>query len=109
MPRMWFPGRPIRGSSPLQRNNYQRRHNAVRDALVTVLHEAGQSYAMEVQLPSQPEGSLLRPADILLKGWASGKDTAVDITICHGWQQNNSEQHHVEGEMAHLPQKERIY
>ena len=33
-----------------------------------------------------PEYSGLRPADILLRGWLAGKDTAVDLTICHAWQ-----------------------
>ena len=67
-------------------NNFYRRHNAVRDAIVSVLLEAGQSFAVEVMVPNQPEDSSLRPADILLKGWTAGKDTALDLTICHGWQ-----------------------
>ena len=49
--------------------------------------EAGQGHTLEAALPEGCADAALRPADILLKTWSKGMDTAVDITIAHGWQQ----------------------
>ena len=67
------------------RNNYNHRHAAVQESLATILSEAGQPFAREVTIPLTADGQL-RPADLLLRAWSSGQDTAVDVTICHGWQ-----------------------
>jgi GrpB-like predicted nucleotidyltransferase (UPF0157 family) len=56
-------------------------------ALAEVLDEAGQAYTLEESIPV-PEFQGLRPADILLKGWLAGKDTALDLTVVHGWQES---------------------
>ena len=66
------------------RLNFSRRHNALQDCLAVLLQEAGQGVAREVPLPDCPEGDL-RPADLLLRHWTQGKDTAVDVTISHAW------------------------
>ena len=34
------------------------------------------------------DGAALRPADLLLKNWFGGHDTAINLTVCHGWQQS---------------------
>ena len=68
------------------RNNYTRRHQAVQEAIVSVVSEAAQPFAREVPIPDCPEGQL-RPADILLKGWQTGTDVAVDLTVVHAWRQ----------------------
>ena len=67
------------------RNNYSRRHLAVQDALTSILVEAAQPHHREVAIPNCPDGQL-RPADLLLSGWHSGADAAVDLTVSHGWQ-----------------------
>jgi hypothetical protein len=67
------------------RNNFALRHNAVQEAIANVLTLSGQPFAKEVSLPESPDGEL-SPADILLSAWQEGMPTAVDITICHGWQ-----------------------
>ena len=67
------------------RNNYSRRHNAVQEALGGLLQEAGQGWGKEVPLPD-PLDAAIRPADMLIKCWTEGKDTAVDLTLSHGWQ-----------------------
>ena len=41
---------------------------------------------MEAALPYGCADAALRPADVLLNAWTSGKYTAVDITVAHGWQ-----------------------
>ena len=57
------------------------RHNALRDALHDTAAAAG--------LAPQKEGRALlpgndrRPADILLPGWAGGRDAALDVTVVH--------------------------
>ena len=66
------------------RLNFSRRHNALQECLAVLLQEAGQGVAREVSLPDCPEGDL-RPADLMLRHWSQGKDTAVDITISHAW------------------------
>ena len=66
------------------RLNFSRRHNSLQDCLAVLLQETGQGVAREVSLPDCPEGDL-RPADLLLRNWFQGRDTAVDITISHGW------------------------
>ena len=69
------------------RNNYTKRHAAVQEALVSCLVECGQGVEKEKELPEefQPVGRRLRPADLLLHHWESGRHVAVDLTISHGW------------------------
>ena len=69
------------------RNNYTKRHAAVQEALVSCLVECGQGVEKEKALPEefQPPGRRLRPADLLLRQWESGRDVAIDLTISHGW------------------------
>ena len=66
------------------RLNFAKRHNAVQDCLAVLLLETGQGVTREVRLPECPEGDL-RPADLLIRHWSQGRDTAVDITISHAW------------------------
>ena len=66
------------------RLNFAKRHNAVQDCLAVLLQETGQGVTREVSLPDCPEGDL-RPADLLIRHWSQGRDTAVDITISHAW------------------------
>jgi hypothetical protein len=67
-----------------KRNNFAPRHDAVQDALFTILSSSGVSVAREVALPSNNDDHL-RPADLLLDNWHAGKPTAVDVTVTHGW------------------------
>jgi hypothetical protein len=67
------------------RNNYAARHNGVQTALASILAESNQAHSLEVQVPNTDD-TALRPADLLLKNWFGGQDTAVDLTVCHGWQ-----------------------
>jgi len=67
-----------------RRNNYVSRHMAVQDMLASLLQEGGQGVAKEVQIPLA--GASMRPADLLVASWTNGMDTAIDVTICHGWQ-----------------------
>jgi hypothetical protein len=69
-----------------KRNNFALRHNSVQDALFNILSATGQGVQKEVPLPNQND-SHLRPADLLLSTWQDGKPTALDVTVCHGWQQ----------------------
>jgi hypothetical protein len=57
---------------------------AVQDALAILLQESGQGVTKEVPIPLA--GAALRPADLLVANWSGGKDTAIDITVCHAWQ-----------------------
>ena len=50
-----------------------------------MLTESGQGHTREVRIPNVPD-SQCRPADLLLRAWDNGSDTAMDLTICHGWQ-----------------------
>ena len=68
-----------------QRINFTKRHSAVQEALAYVLSESGQGFSREVVVPEQGDRQL-RPADLLLRAWDGGKDTAVDLTVVHGWQ-----------------------
>ena len=68
-----------------QRNNFSKRHNAVQACLANILTECGQGFTTEVVVPNCPDAQL-RPADLLLRAWDNGTDTALDITVCHGWQ-----------------------
>ena len=48
-----------------------------------------QPFLREVPLPKAnglPQREALRPADILLRAWQGGQDTAVDVTISHSLQ-----------------------
>ena len=69
-----------------RRNNFQKRHTAVQEAIANMLTDCGQGFSLEVPVPNTTDASL-RPADILLRTWSSGMDTAVDLTVVHGWQQ----------------------
>ena len=69
-----------------RRTNFARQHCGVQQALAQCLSEAGQGHALEVGLPEGCADQSLRPADILLHSWTKGQDTAVDITVAHGWQ-----------------------
>ena len=68
-----------------RRNNFAPRHNRVKEAFFELLRAAGQGVAKEQPIPDQDQASL-RPADLLLRHWDSGKDTDVDFTVVHGWQ-----------------------
>ena len=57
----------------------------MQEALACILTEAGQPFEREVVVPNCTDAQL-RPADLLLKNWLTGKDTAVDLTVSHGWQ-----------------------
>ena len=67
-----------------RRNNFITRHMAVQDTLAILLQEGGQGVTKEVPIPLA--GTALRPADLLVANWSAGKDTAIDITVCHAWQ-----------------------
>ena len=67
------------------RNNYLPRHNTLQTILCDTLAASGQGHQMEVKIPGH-EPDKLRPADILLLAWDGGRDTALDLTVCHGWQ-----------------------
>ena len=67
------------------RNNFNLRHAAVQEALANVFTASGQGFTREVTLPGQVDAEL-RPADLLLSSWQSGKPMAVDITVSHSWQ-----------------------
>ena len=57
------------------------RHNGVRDTLVDVCYRAGISVGREVDIGLTTEdGKPLRPADMLLYAWDSGRDVCVDLT-----------------------------
>ena len=56
----------------------------MQQAIAEILEESGHGYSLEEEIPGADTS--LRPADILLKGWYGGRDTALDLTICHGWQ-----------------------
>ena len=69
-----------------RRNNFYGRHFAVQEAFIAMAQAGDQPFRREVALSrsnSHPEGQPLRPADLLLRAWQGGKDTAVDFTICH--------------------------
>ena len=68
-----------------KRNNFLNRHTAVQEGLACLMQEAGQGFSKEVAVPDCPDGQL-RPADLLIPGWENGQDTAVDVTLVHGWQ-----------------------
>ena len=70
-----------------RRNNFIHRHTALQEGLAVLLTESGQSFTKEVAIPNCPDGQL-RPADLLLAGWDGGQDTALDVTLVHGWQQS---------------------
>ena len=67
------------------KNNFDERHRNTQLAIAKILDDSNQGYSLEEKVPARGFGDI-RPADILLKGWLSGKDTAVDLTIRHGWQ-----------------------
>ena len=56
---------------------------AVQDTLALLFQEGGQGVTKEVQIPIA--GTTLRPADLLVANGIAGRDTAVDVTVCHSW------------------------
>ena len=70
-----------------RQNNFSARHGALQDSLLLVLGIAKQPAEREQPLrqanASRVLRQQLRPADILLRGWAGGRDVAVDVTIAH--------------------------
>ena len=69
-----------------RKNNFYGRHFAVQEALIAIAQSGGQPFVREAPLTdasSTIRGPALRPADILLRSWQGGKDTAVDVTIRH--------------------------
>ena len=61
------------------------RHHSLRDSLFATAQAAGLSPQKEVRglLP----GTDLRPADVLIPRWTAGRDTALDVSIIHPFQQ----------------------
>ena len=61
------------------------RHNALRDAIHNIASAAALNPIKEGQhlLP----GNNRRPADIYLRGWAAGRDAALDVTVTNPLQQ----------------------
>ena len=55
------------------------RHNALRDTLHSTAAAAALAPAKEGRFLLPGEGG--RPADVLIPGWASGKDAAIDVTV----------------------------
>ena len=55
------------------------RHRGVQDFLCRMLGQARLPYEREAHVT----GDARRPADILLRGWEAGRDTAVDLTVVH--------------------------
>jgi hypothetical protein len=83
------------------RNNFWRRHNAVQETLLSLASQAGVPHVREAPLErSKRRGRLqthMRPADVLLRHWAGGHDTAVDCTVSHPVQ---AAEHPLSGEKA---------
>ena len=57
---------------------------AVQDTPAGLFQQGGQGVTKEVRIPHA--GNALRPADLLVANWMGGKDTAIDVTVCHAWQ-----------------------
>ena len=70
-----------------RQNNYSARHGALQEALLLVLRLAKQPAEREQPLRQANASRVLRhqlrPADILLRGWAGGRNVAVNVTIAH--------------------------
>ena len=70
-----------------RQNNFTARHGALQDAFLMVLGLAKQPAEREQALQRTNSSRVirqqLRPADILLRNWAGGRDVAVDLTIVH--------------------------
>ena len=68
-------------------NNFTARHGAVQDCLLEFLTQANLPVEREQPLTKANSRLVLqealRPADLLLKRWANGKDVAIDVTVCH--------------------------
>ena len=72
-----------------RRNNFYGRHFAVQESFASMAQAGDQPFRREVMLNkanNHPDGPALRPADMLLRSWQGGKDTAVDFTISHSLQ-----------------------
>ena len=69
------------------RNNFWPRHNAVQETLLSLATQAGVPHVREAPLEKAKRRNRLqqqlRPADVLLRHWAGGKDSAVDCTVSH--------------------------
>ena len=57
----------------------------MQEAFISLLQSSGQGVAKEQPIPEQDDAAF-RPADLLLRHWDEGTDTAVDFTVVHGWQ-----------------------
>ena len=73
-------------------NNFTARHGAVQDCLLDLLRLGQQpcerEQALEKENARRTLSERLRPADILIRNWTGGKDTAVDLTIVHPLQRS---------------------
>ena len=61
--------------------------------MITIAQSGGQPFVREAPLTDASAGArgpALRPADILLRAWQGGKDTAVDVTIRHTLQSSEA-------------------
>ncbi|KAL5729708.1 hypothetical protein ACHQM5_002617 [Ranunculus cassubicifolius] len=58
------------------------RHNAVRDTVCDILLKSGIAFKKEAELQfmSSNDNSRLRPADVLLYSWDSGRNLCLDLT-----------------------------
>ena len=75
-----------------RRNNFADRHNAVQDAIFSLLSANGISVAREVPLAASADAHL-RPADLLLPNWHGGLPMALDVTVVHGWSTSAAPSH----------------
>ena len=62
------------------------RHNGLRDLLHSTAASAALAPAKEGRFLLPGEGG--RPADILIPGWANGKDAAMDVTVINPLQES---------------------
>jgi len=72
---------------------------------MSILQQVGQGVARE-QLVPETDARSLRPADLLVRHWQGGKDTAVDFTVVHGWQSAEASHQSRERWRAFLARKE---
>ena len=69
-----------------RKNNYYGRHFAVQESFAAMAQAGGQPFVREAPLTKangEAQGAALRPADLLLRSWQGGLDTAVDVTVVH--------------------------
>ena len=66
------------------KNNFNGRHFAIQEGLISVLSQANVAHKRDVSLTKTTKrGGDLRQADILLIGWDCGADVALDCTVVH--------------------------